>query len=108
MSHKVPYDQGVVYINKATQKLQNLGLLIAHNQHILPYDQRDSSEALHRNSNMSRLVHRRRLHLLQFAFQLKDDLMLLDVRDIPTRRHAGIVFSIPKISHYKFPKKNIL
>ena len=49
----------------------------AHNQHILSFDQRDSSETLHRNSRMSRLVHRRSLHLLQFAFKLKmkDDLL---------------------------------
>ena len=30
--------------------------------------------------------------------------MLLDNRIIPTRRHAGIVFELPKINHYKFPK----
>ena len=30
-------DQGVVYINKSVQKLQNFGLSIAFNQHILPY-----------------------------------------------------------------------
>ena len=97
------YDQGIIYINKATQKLQNLGLLIAHNQHILPYDQRDSSETLHRNSKMSRLVHRRKLHLLQFAFRLKDNITLLDRREIPTRRHVGTVFTIVKSNHYKFP-----
>ena len=98
-------DQGIAYINKAIQKLQNQGLLIAYNQHILPYDQRDSSEVLHRNSRMHRLVYRRKLHLLHYAFRLKDDLALLDVRDIPTRRHAGILFSIVKSNHYKFPKK---
>ena len=97
-------DQGINYINKAIQKLQNQGLLIAHNQHILPYDQRDSSETLHRNGRLSRLVHRRRLHLLQFAFQLKNDIALLDNRVIPTRRRAGIVFTIVKSNHYKFPK----
>ena len=94
------YDQGIIYINKATQKLQNLGLLIAHNQHILPHDQRDSSEMLHRNSKMSRLVHRRKLHLLQFAFRLKDNITLLDRREIPTRRHVGTVFTILKSNHY--------
>ena len=98
------HDQGINYINKALQKLQNQGLLIAHNQHILPYDQRDSSETLHRNSRLVRLVHRRRLHLLQFAFQLKNDMTLLDTRNIPTRRRAGIVFRISRSNHYKFPK----
>ena len=54
-------DQGIAYVNKAIQKLQNFGLLIANNQHILLLDQRDSSETLHRNCRMSRLIHRRRL-----------------------------------------------
>ena len=97
-------DQGIVYINKAIQKLQNLGLLIAHNQHILPFNQRDSSETLHRNSRLPRLVHRRKLHLLQFAFHLKDNITLLDVREIHTRRRAGILFIIQKSNHYKYQK----
>ena len=53
---------------------------------------------------MYRLIHRRKLHLLQFAYQLKEDVTLLDVRDIPTRRHAGILFALQKSNHYKFPK----
>ena len=97
-------DQGVAYVNKAIQKLQNFGLLIAHNQHILSFDQRDSSETLHRNSRISRLVHRRSLHLLQFAFKLKMKDDLLDLREIPTRRRVGIVFSLVNSNHYKFPK----
>ena len=96
-------DQGI-NINKALQKLQNQGMLIAHNQHILPYDQRDSSETLHRNVRLVRLVHLRRLHFLQFALQLKNDITLLDTRNIPTRRRAGIVFRISKSNHYIFPK----
>ena len=51
-----------------------------------------------------RLVHRRRLHLLQFAFRLKDDITLLDDRDIPTRRRVGILLSLVKSNHYKFPR----
>ena len=97
-------DQGIVYINKTLQKIENQGLQIAYNQHILPYDQRDSSETLHRKSRLFRLIHQRKLHLLQFAFQLKNDITLLDTRNIPTRRRAGIVFKIRKSNHYKFPK----
>ena len=97
-------DQGIVYINKAIQKLQNLGLLRAHNQYILSFNQRDSSETLHRNSILSRLVHRRKLHLLQFAFHLKDNITLLDVREIHTRRRTGILFIIQKSNHYKYHK----
>ena len=42
--------------------------------------------------------------MLQFAFKLvmKDD--LLDLREIPTRRRVGIVFSLVKSNHYTFPK----
>ena len=97
-------DQGVVYINKSVQKLQNFGLSIAFNQHRLPYYERDSSETLHMNAKVFRLVQRRNSHLLLFAFQLKEDDDLLDVRDIPTRRRDGILFTLPKINHYKFPK----
>ena len=97
-------DQGLVYINKALQKLQNRGLSIAFNQHVLPYQQRDSSDTLHRWSGVFRLIHRRKLHLLQFAFGLKSNVALLDNRDIPTRRRDGILFKIPKSNHYKFPR----
>ena len=97
-------DQGIVYVNKSLQKLQNMGLSIAFNQHVQPYAQRDSSEVLHRQSNVFRLIHRRRLHLLQFAFTLKSSAALLDERDIPTRRRDGTVFMIPKSNHYKFPR----
>ena len=88
----------------AIQKLQNFGLLIAYNQHMLPYDQRDSSETLHRNCRMPRLIHRRKLHRLQFAFVLKDKFYLLDNREIPTRRRVGVLFLLDKINHYKFHK----
>ena len=98
------YDQGIAYVNKSTQKLQNMGLSIAFNQHFLPYAQRDSSEVLHRQSNVFRLIHRRRMHLLQFAFTLKSNEALLDVREIPTRRRVGILFNIVKSNHYKFPR----
>ena len=97
-------DQGVSFINKAIQKLQNYGLSIVFNQHILPFQQRDSSETLHRKCCVFRLTYRRHLHLLQFAFKLKGQVDLLDNRDIPTRRHDGIHFNIPKSNHYKFPK----
>ena len=97
-------DQGLMYINKTLQKLQNQGLSIAFNQHVLPYQQRDSTDNLHRWSGVFRLIHRRKLHLLQFAFVLKSNVMLLDVRNIPTRRRDGILFKIPKSNHYRFPR----
>ena len=86
-------DQGVVYINKSVQKLQNFGLSIAFNQHRLRYYDLDSSETLHINAKVFRLVHRRNSHLLLFAFQLKEDNDLLDVRDIPTRNNWNCVYN---------------
>ena len=53
---------------------------------------------------MSSRVHRRKLHHLQCAFRLKDDISLLDGRYINTRRHAGILFTVIKSNHYKCPK----
>ena len=50
---------------------------------------------------MSRLIHRRRLHLLQFPFKLKGNNDLHDKREIPTKRRVGVVF---KSDHYKFLK----
>ena len=97
-------DQGIAYVNKELQKLQNFGLLIAFNQHILPFDRRDSSETLHRNGKIMRLIHRRNLHLLQFAFRLKKNIESLDIREIHTRRREGIVFGIAKSNHYKFQR----
>ena len=97
-------DQGIIYINKGIQKLQNYGVSIVFNQHVLPFQRRYSSEALHRKRCVFRLTHRRKLHLLQFAFRLKGQVELLDKRDIPTRRHDGVLFNIPKSNHYKFPK----
>ena len=86
-------DQGLMCINKTLQKLQNQGLSIAFNQHVLPYQQRDSTDNLHRWSGVFRLIHRRKLHLLQFAFVLKSNAMLLDVRNIPTIDVEMVFFS---------------
>ena len=37
-------------------------------------------------------------------FRLKGNNELLDERDIPTRQRIGIVFTIVRSNHYKFPK----
>ena len=49
---------------------------------------------------MFRLIHRRRLHLLSFAFCLSRNDDLLDKRNIHTRQHDENLFLIPKIDHY--------
>ena len=95
------YDYGVGYVNKRLQTLQNQGLYIVYNQHYLPYDQKDSSDVLHRRANIYRLIHRRNMHMLSFIFNYRQDLCRLDVRDIPTRRHDGILFKKNLTNHYK-------
>ena len=96
------YDYNIKYINNKLQQIQNQGLYTVFNQHFLPLLQRDSTETLHRQAKLYRLYHRRRLHLLSFAFGLSKNENLLDDRDIHTRRHDGKLFVIPKINHYKY------
>ena len=49
------HDYNIKYVSKKLQTLQNQDLSVAHNQHILPFAQRDSSEVLHRNAKVYRL-----------------------------------------------------
>ena len=42
--------------------------------------------------------------LYPFAFSLSKNESLLDNRDIGTRRHDGVLFIIPRYSHYKYPQ----
>ena len=95
------YDHNIKYVSKKLQTLQNQGLNVVYNQHILPYTQRESTETLHRNAKLYRLYHRRNLHLLSYAYKLSLNETLLDKRDIPTRRHVGKLFLIPKHDHYR-------
>ena len=39
--------------------------------------------------------------MLTFMYNYVDDMRLLDIRDINTRRREGILFKIYKIDHYK-------
>ena len=94
----------ITYINKELQKIQNLCLLIVDNQHFLKFNERDSTEVLHRNSKMFRLIHRRRMHMLQFAFTFRSCNEIVDNRNIATRRRGGIVFKVVHSNHYKFYK----
>ena len=100
-------DQNISYTNKVLQKLKNSGLLIAYNQHILPFNIIDSSETLHRKMNVFRLVHRRKIHALNFDYQLKEYISLLDIRDIPTGRRDGILFRLTKSNNFKFLKNPV-
>ena len=97
-------DQGIAYINKALQKFQNLCLLIVNNQHFQKFNERDSTETLHRNMKLFKLVHRRHLHLLQFAFTFRTCKDMVDSRNIVTKRRGGVVFKVTHSNHYKFYK----
>ena len=95
------YDFDIKYNNKKLQTLQNQGLYIVYNEHRLPYRDKSSTETLHRNAKLYRLVHRRRLHLLSYAFLLKNDSANLDKRNICTRNHGAILFKIKKPECFK-------
>ena len=95
------YDLDIKYINKKLQTIQNTGLYITYNQHYLPYDTKESTEVLHRRAGISRLAHRRRLHMLSFIYNYIDDIRYVDVRDINTRRREGVLFVIQRCEHYK-------
>ena len=50
---------------------------------------------------MFRLIHRRRLHLLNLAYSLSFNKDYLDNRDIRTRNHEGKLFHLYKLDHYR-------
>ena len=95
------YDHNIKYLNKKLQGVQNYGLQIAYNQHILHYAEKKSTESLHRDAKLYRLCHRRRLHLLSYAHRLSKVEEYLDKREIHTRHHEGKLFLISKLNHYK-------
>ena len=95
------FDYNIKYTNKKIQSLQNQGLYTVFNQHYLSYDQREPTEILHRRANIVRLDHRRKLHILSFLFNYKNEINLLDVRNLPTRRHDGVLFKETQVVHHK-------
>ena len=95
------YDYGIKYINNKIQSLQNQGLYTVFNQHYLTYDQKESTESLHRRAKLIRLGHRRWQHMLSFVFNYRRDSRILDVRELPTRRHDGILFREIHVIHHK-------
>ena len=72
---------------------------MVYTQHLLHFSERKSTETLHREAKLFRLHHRRRLHLLSYAFTKHTE--LLDNRDIQTGRHEARLFIIPKLNNYK-------
>ena len=88
-------------MSKKFQTYQNQGLYTVYNNYFLPYLQRDSTETLQRHAKLYRLKHRRRLHLLSYAYPLSKRDNLLDKRDINTRRHQGKLFISYTLNHFK-------
>ena len=95
------YDYNIKYNNNRMQSLQNQGLYISYNEHILPFMNKSSTEFLHKEAKLFRLVHGRKLHLLSYASTLTHDSTYLDNRDIRTRNHGAVLFRIDKLNFYK-------
>ena len=56
-----------------------------------------STESLHRRAKLFRLIHRRRLHLLSYAFKLSKNVDYLDQRHIHTRHHEAKLFMLKNV-----------
>ena len=95
------HDFNIKYINKRLQTVQNNGLYIVFNQHTLSYDLKDSTETIHRRAGLYRLIHRRKIHMISFIYNYKENRELIDIRDINTRRRDGILFDIEGMENYK-------
>ena len=95
------FDYDIQYMNNKLQTLQNQGLYTVFNQHYWAYDAKDSTETLHRKANMFRLKHRRKIHILSFIFNYRTDQNMLDIREIRTRRHDGVLFKNIPTDHFK-------
>ena len=95
------FDYGIKYVNKKWQTLQNQGLYIVFDQHYMPYELKDSTETIHKDANLIRLDHRRKIHMLAFIFNYRNTEELLDLRDLLTRRHDGLLFKETQIVHHK-------
>ena len=95
------YNFDIKYVNKKLQTIQNSGLYIVYNQHFLPYNEKESTEILHRTARIFRLSHRHWMHMLLFIYNYIDDDRFIDVRDINTRRREGTLFTVQNVEHYK-------
>ena len=87
------YDFNIKYINnKASNNTK---------QHVLRYNLKDSTEMIHRRAGLYRLKHRRKIHMISFIYNYTGNRVLLDVRDINTRRRDGLLFTIEGIENYR-------
>ena len=98
------YDQGVTYTNRSVQQLQNRGLRIVYNQHLLKYNERMSTAELHALAGQHRLSYRRSLHLLLYAYDLSRDPTNVDNRQIFTRIRGGTLLIVPKVQNVRYYK----
>ena len=95
------FDHDIQYVSEKMQTIQNQALYTVYDQHYLPYNMKDSTEEIHRRCNLHRLKHRRKLHMLSFIYNFKNDESYIDNRDIRTRQREGVLFKINRIDHYR-------
>ena len=95
------FDHNIQYVSEKMQTIQNQALYTVYDQHYLPYNMKDSTEEIHRRCNLYRLRHRRKLHMLSFIFNFKNDDSYIDNRDIRTRQREGVVFKVNRIEHFR-------
>ena len=55
-----------------------------------------TTDAILENSKCKKLIDRRDMHLLFYAFTLKKVIQFLDVRILPTRAHMGVRLLVPR------------
>ena len=72
------------------QKLQNTCLNIC-----LSKERRFSTDAAHKLTNVPFLEDRRKAHVLNFMYQWKSNVRLLNNREIRTRAHDAPLFEVP-------------
>ena len=89
------WDRGNNGENNELQLLQNKGLRMVYGVKLGANPKYNTAE-LHEISGCKYLSVRRDMHLLFYAFTLKDQDKLIDKRNLPTRRNQGIRLLLPR------------
>ena len=89
------WDRGCIGENNDLQYLQNKGLRMVYGVK-LEANPKYNTVRLHELSECKFLVVRRDIHLLFYAFTLKEQDKLIDKRNLPTRRNQGIRLLLPR------------
>ena len=89
------WDRGNVGENRELQYIQNKALRTVYGVRLEAHPKYNTAQ-LHELGKCKELSVRRDMHLLFYAFTLKDQEKLIDNRNIPTRQHQGIRFLVPR------------